>query len=467
MQLRLKYLITGVVVLLILLLGGMGWHQHHHFNKNVTINGVAVGRLTADQAYQKVKKTKRANKVYLNGKLIYSGQATPSGITGQDKAKFSAALKKQATFFPSSKKTNLTIEPSKVDNNQLTAMKNAINTRVEQLNQGRRAPRDAYALLTNNKVKIVPAKAGTQYNQKKLLAQFNRKSANGTVYLTAQRQKPLSAKSKEVQNEKKQLKKLLGKEVSYKVENKTYKFTSATIFSKATYLGGKYQFETTTANAQIAKINKQQATLHRAFKFKTHSGKVITTNRQGTYGWKIDAKRAGQTLGNAIINGKKEVSAAQDIYGIGYNTRGTGYGVTSNDGIGDTYVELSISDQHAWFYRNGKCVFDADVVTGANTEGDKTPKGVWYIMYQQSPSTLKGTNDDGSSYSSKVQYWSQFTNSGCGFHDASWRKNWSKTAYLSNSGASTGGSHGCANMHPSDAGTAYHDMQVNEPVIVY
>ena len=84
-------------------------------------------------------------------------------------------------------------------------------------------------------------------------------------------------------------------------------------------------------------------------------------------------------------------------------------------------------------------------------------------MYQQSPATLRGLNDDGSQYSSPVQYWSPFTDSGCGFHDASWRNNWSKTQYLT----TTGGSHGCANMHPSDAGTAYHDMEINEPVVIY
>lgn len=467
MQLRIKYMISGIIVVLVLLLCGMGWHQHTHFNRNATVNGVAVGGLNAQQAYQKVKAAKRANKVYLNGRLVYTGHTTGSGITGRDRAKFTTALKKQATFFPSSKRVNVTVEPANADKSQQTAMWQAVSAYVQRLNRGRKAPVDAYALLSRGRVTTVAAKPGTQYNLASLHQQFKRKAANGTVKLTAHHRQPLSAKSSEVQNQKKQLQKLLGKQVTYKVENKSYRFTTNSVITKATYKNGKYSFDTAAANKKIAQINKKQATLGKAFKFKTHAGNVITTNRKGTYGWKISAQRAGQTLANALASGKKEASAAQDIYGIGYNTRGTGYGVTSNDGLGGTYAELSITDQHAWFYRNGKCVFDADVVTGANTAGDKTPKGVWYIMYQQSPSVLKGTNDDGSSYASKVQYWSQFTSTGCGFHDASWRKNWSKTAYLSNSGASTGGSHGCANMHPSDAGTAYHDLQVNEPVIVY
>ena len=467
MQLRLKYLITGVVALLIVLIGGMAWHQHTHFNRNTTINGVRVGGLTAQQAYTKVKKTQRANKVYLNGKLIYSGQATASGVTSSDRAKFDQALKKQHTFFPSGKQQNLEVKASGAVDEQLTAKRQAVENQLTILNQHRQPARDAYAQLVNGKVKLVAAKKGTQYDRAALLRQFNRESTNGTMHLTTQRHQPLSTSSRTVQNEKKQLKKLLNKAVTYKVEDKTYKLGTNQIISRATYQNGKYHFDTTAVNSEIEKINKKQATLGRKFKFKTHAGNVITTNSKGTYGWKISAQKAGQTLAQAIATGKKEVSAEQDIYGIGYNSRGTGYNVTSNDGIGGTYAELSITDQHAWFYRDGKCVFDADVVTGSNTPGDRTPKGVWYIMYQQSPSTLRGTNDDGSKYSSKVQYWSQFTNTGCGFHDASWRKNWSKTAYLSSGSASTGGSHGCANMHPSDAGTAYHAMQVNEPVIVY
>lgn len=468
MQLRLKYLISAVAALLLVLLVGAGIHQHTHFNRNTTINGVPVGGLTAQQAYDKVKGTKRVNKVYLNGQLIYQGTATASGIGHRDRAKFDQALKKQATFFPSSKRQNVLVWTSRIKHDpQSAAKKQAVVNRLQQLNQGRRAPVDAYAVLEGGKVKLVAAKQGTQYDQAAVLKQFNQRAANGTVRLTTKRQHPLPASSKTVQDEKKRLEKLTGRSVSYKVEDKSYHFTTADVITRATYRNGKYHFDTSAVDGRIKEINRAQATLGRAFKFTTHDGKVITTNRKGTYGWKISDQRAGQTLTQALAGGKKSVSAARDVYGIGYTTRGTGYGVTSNDGIGDTYAELSIADQHVWFYRDGKCVFDADVVTGANNPQNETPKGVWYIMYQQSPSVLKGKNNDGSNYASKVQYWSQFTNSGCGFHDASWRKNWSKTAYLSGDNVATGGSHGCANMHPSDAGAAYHALQVDEPVIVY
>lgn len=464
MQFKLKHFIIAIIVIIIVLIGGMSWHQHNHFNRNTTVNGVAVGGMTVDQAYQKVKSSSRANDVYLNGKLIYNGQASGSGITSADKAKFTTALQDQRTFFPSGKKQNVTVMPSNIDNDQTAAMKQAVDTEAAKLNRGRRAPVDAYAELNRGKVSVIAAKKGNQYDIKDLMKQFDNERANGTIRLTAHYAQPLSANSKTVQNEKSKLQALSKRKVTYQVEKQSYNFTANGVITKATYRNGKYSFDDNSAvNGQIAKINKKQATLGKSFKFRTHSGKEITTSDKGSYGWKIDPQRAGQTLASAMADNKKTVDAKNDLTGIGYNKRGTGYGVTSNDGIGNTYVELSLADQHVWFYRDGKCVFDADVVTGSNTPGNRTPKGVWYIMYQQSPATLRGLNDDGSTYSSPVQYWSPFTDTGCGFHDASWRNNWSKTEYLT----TTGGSHGCANMHPSDAGTAYHDMQINEPVIIY
>ena len=101
------------------------------------------------------------------------------------------------------------------------------------------------------------------------------------------------------------------------------------------------------------------------------------------------------------------------------------------------------------------------MITGNVQSHNDTPKGVYYIMYKQSPSTLKGVGYNGQAYSCKVQYWAQFTNDGCGFHDAWWRTNWAKDAYL------TQGSDGCANIRPDQAGQVYNSLSVNEPVIVY
>ena len=456
-----KYWIAGIGALLIIMIAGMTVHQKNHFNKNVTINNVAVGGLTAKQAFDKVKGTSRATKVYVDNKLVYQTKSMKANFSNNDEQKFNQALKKQFTFFPSHKATNLSIKPDNFDQDSFNIAKNKLTNKVYQLNTSRKAPVDAYAVYQNEKVSVVPAVKGNKYDLQNAVNQLNNQAGSTKINITLHKEQPIAANSKTVKNEEKQLNKLKGKEVTYLVQNEKYNLTTNQIITRATYQNGKYHFDTTALNKQVKKINEKHATLDKPFKFRTHSVAEITTTANGSYGWKISEKKAGNSLTKAIIDGRQEVDGEHDIEGKGYNTAGLGYNVTSNNGIGDTYAEVSLADQRAYFYKDGKCVLETDIVSGTNNEGNKTPKGVWYIMYQQSPSVLRGQNDDGSSYASKVNYWSPFTLTGCGFHDASWRHNWSKTAYLSD------GSHGCINMQPSVAGQAFHDLKQDEPVIIY
>ena len=461
MHSSIKYWISGIGALLIIIIAGITVHQKNHFNRNVTINNIAVGGLTAQQAFDKVKGSSGATKVYVDNKLIYQTKPTKSKFSNNDEQKFNQALKKQFTFFPSHKATNLSIKPDNFDQDSLNIAKNKLTNKVYQFNTGRKAPVNAYAVYQNEKVTVVPAVKGNKYDLQNAVNQLNNQAGSTKINITLHKEQPITANSKTVKNEEKQLNKLKGKKVTYLVQNEKYNLTTNQIITRATYQNGKYHFDTTALNKQIKKINEKHATLDKPFKFRTHSGAEITTTANGSYGWKISEKKAGNSLTKAIIDGRHEVDGEHDIEGKGYNTAGLGYNVTSNNGIGNTYAEVSLAEQRAYFYKDGKCVLETDIVSGTNNEGNKTPKGVWYIMYQQSPSVLRGQNDDGSNYASKVNYWSPFTLTGCGFHDASWRHNWSKTAYLID------GSHGCINMQPSVAGQAFHDLKQNEPVIIY
>lgn len=48
MRFRMKTVVAIIVVVIIIVFGWTAWHQHNHFNRNVTINGVNVGGLTVD-----------------------------------------------------------------------------------------------------------------------------------------------------------------------------------------------------------------------------------------------------------------------------------------------------------------------------------------------------------------------------------------------------------------------------------
>lgn len=458
-----KKLTIITVGTLMVLLVGVHSYQRSHFNSNIRINNIPVGGLTVAQAYAKVRDTSRQSKIYLNHQLIYEGPSTTSEFTAADKPRIAKALQYQATFFPSHKRQNLLVEPAHLDKTALPEIDARIATQLNQMNANRTEPHDAYAVYQDGQVSLVPAVQGTQVSVQKLQETAAKDFVNGTVYLTPKPVTPLSVHSATVKHEQQQLNLLKHRSVTYQVQNTPYRFNTDQVISRATYQHGHYQFETKHIAGKINEINHRQATLGKAFKFKAHDGKEVTTSAAGTYGWKINRDKAGQTLAQALAHNTKQVNAAHDLEGKGSNRLGTGYDVTNNDGLGKTYVAVSLADQHAWFYKDGKCVLSTDIVSGTDNKNNETPKGVWYIMYQQTPSVLRGSNDDGSQYSSPVQYWSPFTLSGCGFHDASWRHDWSKNAYQK----TNGGSHGCINMQPAVAGAGFHALTKGEPVIIY
>ena len=232
------------------------------------------------------------------------------------------------------------------------------------------------------------------------------------------------------------------------------------MLTSARYVDGKYQFDTAALKNKVNEINQAQATLGKTFTFTTSTGKTIQVPGK-TYGWALRDSDAIASITKAYETGKTSLNAVNDIYGIGYLTYGTGYDTTLNGGLGNTYAEVSIADQHVWLYKNGQQVASIDVVTGKKSTGEDTPTGVWYIMYKQSPSVLRGSSAGSGSYEVKVNYWAQFTNSGCGFHDASWRKNWAKDAYISD------GSGGCVNVKPSEMPNIYNNLSQKEAVIIY
>ncbi len=273
-------------------------------------------------------------------------------------------------------------------------------------------------------------------------------------------------KSAKIDEAKKSLQKIQNAVVTYKINGKKFKLKADDLIHEVTYKGGKYKFtDVKKLHAKMEAIDQEVKTLKKSYKFTVPTGnkvngKTITVKNE-SYGWGIYVKKAVAAVENAFINGQDVVDGSKYIYGEGYSTYAHSYG-KSNHGIGKNYVVVSIKNQELWVVRKGKvAVHLTDVVTGTENKSNATPKGVWYIMYKESPSVLRGYNDDGSKYASKVQYWMPFTLSGCGLHDASWRSDWSKSAYL------TGGSHGCVNIRPAEIRSVWNNVLTNDAVIVY
>lgn len=180
----------------------------------------------------------------------------------------------------------------------------------------------------------------------------------------------------------------------------------------------------------------------RSREFITHDGQTITVSG-GTYGNIFSSDEETEYLVELFNNFKNETNRLP-IFKQKFP-----------DEIDSTYVEVSISDQHLWYYVNGILSMESDIVTGTAGRHD-TPKGVYYVS-----ECINGKYLTGDTYRTWVNKWMRLTNSGVGLHDAGWRGSFGGNIYKSN------GSHGCVNLPKSFAYKLYDAMAVKTPVIIY
>lgn len=119
------------------------------------------------------------------------------------------------------------------------------------------------------------------------------------------------------------------------------------------------------------------------------------------------------------------------------------------------FVYISISDQMAYFYRNGLLITQGPCVTGNASKHYDTTVGFHQIVFMDTNRTLHGSYGE-----AFVKYWMRFTKGGQGLHDAGWRKSFGGDIYKTN------GSHGCVNLQRDVAKTIYSYAYVGLPVIV-
>lgn len=175
--------------------------------------------------------------------------------------------------------------------------------------------------------------------------------------------------------------------------------------------------------------------------FVTSNGENIIVEG-GTWGKEVWKKKELEALTDAFY-AHEFLDLREPIY------------VTNYDEIGNTYVEVSIQDQHCWVYKNGECVMDTDIVTGTKGRHD-TPTGIYYMLERVDGKYLVGAD-----YKTWVDKWMRLTWSGIGLHDASWRSSFGDEIYASN------GSHGCINLPITFAYNLYDMSYTGMPVIIY
>ncbi len=198
-------------------------------------------------------------------------------------------------------------------------------------------------------------------------------------------------------------------------------------------------------NEYLKNLSKKYDTVGITRKFKASINKIVEV-KGGFYGWKINCVSETKALLENIKHG--DILQKEPIY-----TQKALY--RDEDDIGKTYVEINLTRQHLWFYKEGKLITQGDIVTGNPNRGNPTKLGVYMLNYKEKGSTLNGEN-----YETKVSYWMPF-NGNIGIHDASWRYSFGGDIYKSN------GSHGCVNAPLYLAKKVFENIEAGTPIICY
>ena len=179
--------------------------------------------------------------------------------------------------------------------------------------------------------------------------------------------------------------------------------------------------------------------------FTTVDGYTLTLPK-GRYGWKLDVETETEQLYADVVSGNQV-------------TREPAFSCTAaqwgKSDIGDTYIEVCLTDQKVYLIEEGVITYECDCVTGCVAKGNSTPVGIYGVTYKQKDAVLRGPG-----YASPVKYWMPF-NRGIGLHDASWRGKFGGTIYKYS------GSHGCVNIPKDAAAFLYEKVYRDFPVIVY
>ena len=208
---------------------------------------------------------------------------------------------------------------------------------------------------------------------------------------------------------------------------------------------GSVAIDEQQAKAFVKELAEKYDTAYTTRTFHTTGGRDIQI-AQGDYGWRIDQEAETKHLLELLA--AKQSATCEPIYA-------QTAAIHAQNDWGTTYVEVSLTDQYLWLYKDGHCILESYFVSGNPTRGHATPKGIYGLTYKTRDATLSGEG-----YNSKVKYWMPF-NRNVGLHDAPWRKTFGGQIYRNN------GSHGCINLPPANAAKIYENVDKNTPVIVY
>lgn len=198
--------------------------------------------------------------------------------------------------------------------------------------------------------------------------------------------------------------------------------------------------------AFIGQLAEEYDTYGKEISFQSTRGDIVQVPGNGTYGTTIDQEKEFDYLTAALEESRNEVHIPAYLHqGL----------VRGRNDIGDTYIEVDMTEQKMYYYADGELVIETDIVTGNTGRRMGTPQGVNFVYNKQRNRVLRGEG-----YASPVKYWVPVKGA-VGIHDASWRSEFGGEIYKTN------GSHGCINTPTEIMAQLYEAVEIGTPVVMF
>lgn len=454
MKKRILFIGCSAAGVLLLVYLGFAFFFYSHFTFGTKINGVACSGKTIEQAEKKILKQVENYKMHITGREGFETE-----INGKDidlmvifDGELEKVKKKQNPF---AWIVSLFSRKEETVGNVVHFNEESLTKQFEDMacldNPDAEEPVSASLVYEKDAFQIVPEKEGTVVDKEAFRKALwdgieNLEEEFSMVEKDCYKQPALVSDSEKLLKAQETMN-------GYLKVNITYSFGDSKETVNKDKISGwismneaaEVVFDEAAVRAYIDTLGDKYNTYGKKRSFQTSYNQVVEITK-GHYGWRLN--RADETL--ALIEDIK-AGASKEKEPL-YISRAAQYG--END-IGNTYVEINLTAQRVFLYKDGNLVVETDCVTGKLTKDRITPEGIDSITYKDKDAVLRGAD-----YASPVKFWMPF-NGNVGLHDASWRNKFGGSIYKNN------GSHGCVNLPYAAAKKIFENVEAGTPVIVY
>nr|WP_291572023.1 L,D-transpeptidase/peptidoglycan binding protein [Clostridium sp. UBA4548] len=448
-----KWSVISVASLLLIYLG-VSTYFMDHFYFGTSINAVAVSGKTVEEVNEELAANTEKYTLTLEGRdgIKEEISASEMGIKYNSQDKVQELIDSQNPFkwiVGVFNKTDFQIS------DMFSFDEKLLKESVDKLSYFDKAkvvePKSASLKRTDEGYEIIKEVKGNKINRDILYEQIvsailDEKQVLSLEEINCYENPKYTSASKEIIEAQASLNKYIGVTVTYNFTEGKEVLNGATINNWLKIDENfNVSFDEEKVKSYVNKLGNTYDTLGKPRDFKTSSGRIVKVSG-GYYGVSINRTKETQELIKIIKEGKS--ISRKPIYSQNEEAN-------SGNGIGNTYVEIDLTNQHMWFYKNGKLITHGNVVTGNADSKHSTPAGLYKITYKQKNAVLRGPG-----YAAPVTFWMPF-NGDIGIHDATWRSSFGGNIYKND------GSHGCINTPYGVAEAIFNSIQAGDPVVCY